>query len=344
MFFLGNIPVLATVAEIMTLLKRELNQEGINLLHDVIVPSNKGQDIKFTCPKHKHGQESKPSAGITQVNKNKGVPAGTWSCFACKSHGDITELISFCFGKNDGGLFGKKWILDRFCDYEIENRDGFFHKLGREKAPSVKEPISYITEEELDSYRYTHSYMYKRHLTDETINTFDIGYDPNFKLREDLSPIECITFPVKDQNGNCLFVARRSIEGKLFNYPHEVDKPLVYLWEVEHLFPDTKELYIVESILNALALIQYGFPAIAILGTGSASQYKLLKDLPYRVYHIATDNDEAGNYGAIKLYKALRRSKLLDRYIIDTPKKDINDYGGLSKKDFMRHFIKGNFI
>lgn len=338
MFFLGNIPVLATVADIMILLKRELQQENIALLHDLVIPDYKGQDISFTCPKHKHGQESKPSAGITQIIKNKGVPAGTWSCFTCKSHGDITELISFCFGKNDGGIFGKKWILDRFCDYEIENRDGFFHKLGEKKEEPKKKEQTYITEKELDSYRYTHPYMYKRHLTDETINTFDIGYDPNFRLKEELSPLPCITFPVKDSNGNCLFIARRSIEGKLFHYPHAVDKPLVYLWEIKHLFPDTKELYIVESNLNALVLIQYGFPAIAILGTGSESQYKLLRELPYRVYHIATDNDEAGNYGAEKLRKALYKYKLIDRYTIDTPKKDINDYGGLSKEEFLTHF------
>ena len=338
MFFLGNIPVLATVADIMILLKRELQQENIALLHDLVIPNYKGQDIKFTCPKHKHGQEEKPSAGITQVTTHKGVPAGTWGCFACKSHGDITELISFCFGKNDGGIFGKKWILDRFCDYEIENRDGFFRKLGEKKEEPNKKEQTYITEEELDSYRYIHPYMYKRHLTDETINTFDIGYDPNFRLKEELSPLPCITFPVKDSNGNCLFIARRSIEGKLFHYPHAVDKPLVYLWEIKHLFPDTKELYIVESNLNALVLIQYGFPAIAILGTGSESQYKLLRELPYRVYHIATDNDEAGNYGAEKLRKALYKYKLIDRYTIDTPKKDINDYGGLSKEEFLTHF------
>lgn len=37
---------------------------------------------------------------------------------------------------------------------------------------------------ELDRYRYIHPYMYKRGMTDDLIEKFDVGYDPAFKLKK----------------------------------------------------------------------------------------------------------------------------------------------------------------
>ena len=34
----------------------------------------------------------------------------------------------------------------------------------------------------------------------------------------------CITFPIRDKEGNCLIVARRSVKGKYFNYPSKAKK------------------------------------------------------------------------------------------------------------------------
>ena len=49
-------------------------------------------------------------------------------------------------------------------------------KIKKEKEVETK---SYITEEQLDKYRYTHPYLYKRGLTDEDIYKYDLGYDNN---------------------------------------------------------------------------------------------------------------------------------------------------------------------
>ena len=136
-----------------------------------------------------------------------------------------------------------------------------------------------------------------------------------------------ITFPVRDIDGRCLFVARRSITGKRYSYPSNVDKPIYGLYELHRLFKDVNKVYICESMFNCMTLTNQGVPAVALLGTGSEHQYKLLQDLPFRKYVIATDNDEAGNKGAIKLYNALKDYKLLSRLILKDKTKDINDYG-----------------
>lgn len=325
MITLGNIPVLTTVSQIMVTLQRELKLNGSHLLKDVVLPRGEGQDVQFTCPYHKNGLENKPSCGITTREQKRGevvIPVGTFNCFSCKSHGHITELISHCFGKQDGGVFGKAWILEHFNNYEIENRSNFFQKITRQKE---KNELQYVTENELQNYRFTHPYMYKRGLTDEIIDLFDIGYDSSFILKDNLSPIKCITFPVRDEFGNVVFIARRSIKGKIYHYPKEVDKPIYGLYESKQLFPKSKELYICESMFNCLTLVRLGKPSVALLGTGTHTQLDKLRDLDYRKYIICTDSDEAGERGRKKLYDKLSKYKLIEH--LRTPAgTDINDF------------------
>lgn len=319
MLIVNDTPVMASVSQIVTTLQRELHIAGIALLRDVQQPKFKGQDMMVTCPFHKHGQENKPSCGITTRQKRRGlkiVEAGTVHCFVCHTTRTLDEFIGYCFDQDKE--FGANWILDHFSNFDIEKREGFFRLPSREHKE--EKPIEYITEEELSKYRYFHPYMYKRYLTDEQIDYFDIGVD--IKSGE-------ITFPVKDINGNVLFIARRSIKGKRFHIPNTVtNKPLCYLYEAQHLYPDSKVLYICESMFNALTLMRF-VPAVALLGTGTHSQVEQLKYLPYRRYVLCLDNDDAGINGMIKLTHDLSKCKLIDVMIPKDETKDINDLGYL---------------
>ena len=46
-----------------------------------------------------------------------------------KQKGHYPELISHLYGKKDKGEFGKSYLLNRYSNYEIENREGMMHKL-----------------------------------------------------------------------------------------------------------------------------------------------------------------------------------------------------------------------
>ena len=175
-----------------------------------------------------------------------------------------------------------------------------------------------------------------RGITDDNIiELFDLGYDKK---------TNCITFPVRDIDGNCLFVARRNVSTKWFNYPKDVDKPLYGLYELkdkirikdtfDRLNPDIKsilvspeKLYITESMIDCLLLWQAGKYALALNGTGSREQIDLLRKLPNRHYVLATDNDDAGFKARQKLRKALSNKLITE---IDFPK-DIKDIGECSK-------------
>ena len=312
----NNHVILDDTQDILIELRKQLELNGVKRFAKFI---DSGKNIQTNCPFHKEGQERKPSFGI---NKN----TGECHCFGCGWSGTLSEMISNCFGKDDFGVYGNKWLIRNFLSVAVESRPDIDVDFCRRKK-ITSETKKYISEQELDSYRYTHPYMYKRKLTDEIIDLFDIGYDKS---------TECITFPNRDINGNCLFIARRSVKTKFFNYPQDVEKPVYGLYEcnicaktIKNWFPD--EIIICESMLDALTCWVYGRYAVALNGTGNENQFKTLRNMPNRKFILATDMDEAG----LKARERIRQSlgnKLVTEYIWDiNVAKDIND---MSKEYF----------
>ncbi len=202
---------------------------------------------------------------------------------------------------------------------EVSERPTLELDFGRDKKQ--EQTIQYVSEEELDSYRYTHPYLYQRGMTDEIIERYDLGYDPNFRLRDEGNTLETVTFPVRDINGNTLFVARRAIHQKLFHYPVEQDKPIYGIYELDKT---ANEVIICESMFNALTCAVYGKHAVALLGLGTQSQYEQLAQLPCRELVIGLDPDNAGYRAGQKLKEKLKGKKIIS--FLDVPQgKDIND-------------------
>jgi len=324
MFYVNKNPILASELEVLNELKTQLALNGIQRFAE-FKPGPR--NIQFNCPIHAGGQERKPSCGISTVNKEE-VPAGTVHCFTCGYTATLEQMISHCFGKDDDGVFGREWLIKNFLTISIENRKDIILDLQR---GNNKITNNYITEEELDSYRYYHPYMYKRRLTDEVIEQFDVGYDNHFELKDKFGKVKnvlrCLTFPVRDINGNTLFIARRSVDIKFFHYPEGINKPVYGLYELPK---DAKEVIVCESILNALTCYVYGKPAVALLGLGTEYQYEQLRKLGCRKIITALDPDAAGQRATARLKKALNGSKLVTSYIIPEGK-DIND---LEKEEF----------
>lgn len=126
----------------------------------------------------------------------------------------LAQMISRCFGVDDLGQYGFNWLKNNFLGEIINER---YINISLERKSLKNENNAFVSEEELESYRYIHPYMKVRKLSNKVIEMFDVGYDKK---------TECLTFPIKDINGNCLFVARRSVNYKYFNYPNKVEKPV----------------------------------------------------------------------------------------------------------------------
>lgn len=324
---LNNTPINASLSDILNELRNQLVANEINLLKDMRdTPDN----IMVTCPYHKNGQERRPSAGIQKET-------GMFHCFTCGEVHTLQEVISFCFGKYDDvvGVWGWNWILKNFLTINVEERKNVSLDYSRDPVRVVKSSVS---EEELEEYRVYHPYMWKRKMTPEVVEIFDIGYDKK---------TQSITFPVRDLSGNCLFVARRSVNTKFFNYPAGVEKPVYGLYEYtrvrNQLIKDVgmlkapasaldlcNEVVICESMIDAITCWVYGKLAVALNGLGNELQFKQLRDMPCRKFILATDNDEAGRAARMRLRKYIK-NKLVTEYVFPKDRKDIND---LSKEEF----------
>lgn len=319
----------ADCEEVITELQRQL---AINHIPYLQRTQDSGRNIMVQCPYHGNGQEHNPSAGIRKSD-------GQFHCFACGHVHSLPEVISYCFGKDDMfGKWGMNWIIKNFATVRKEERKDVEIDLDRSDTATKNSILghcasyqsNYVSEEELDSYRYRHSYWTKRGITENwVIELFDLGYDKR---------TNCITFPVRDEEGNCLFVARRNVSTKWFNYPKDVEKPLYGLYELlsQDIYTDNKyhigqlfinhcsKIYITESMIDCLLLWQECKFSFALNGLGSESQYDILRKLPIRHYVLATDNDEAGLRAREKL-RAKLSNKLITEIAFPKNRKDIGE-------------------
>ena len=306
-----------TMNEVLDELSSQLESNGIQLLQK---RNNLQTHIMVQCPYHSGGQEKKPSAGFRKED-------GKFHCFACNEIHSLPEVISFCFGKYDDvlGKFGMKWLQKNFQHLEVEQREDLKLDLSRDKA---KKETKYVSEEELDRYRYTHKYLYERGMTDEIIEIFDLGYD---------EVSGSITFPVRNVAGTTLFVARRRVKYKRYEYPKGVKKPLYGLYELYNTDfisgsrnPNKYDIIVCEGMFDALTCWIYGKPAVALNGTGNELQFKQLRELPCRKLILATDMDKAGLDARARIKENVT-NKIITEYIWDRRiAKDIN----AMKKDY----------
>ena len=304
---------------VLDMLKFDLAQHGVDRFHQF---RHNGENVQTSCPFHKNGQERKPSFGVNgEIDR--------CHCFSCSWSGTIEEMISELYGYQDEGKFGKRWLIKRFNTVEIETRpnimDGFSARNNRLNDRNINRldnlnnnPVdnTYISDEELDKYRYIHPYMYERKMDDRVIEIFDVGYDKE---------TECLTFPIRDKNGNCLFIARRSVKTKFFSYPQGVEKPVYGLYELYQLDEFPKEIYICESMIDAITIwTHHNKYAIALNGLGNDLQFSQLNSMPNRTFILATDNDSSGTKARIRIKKYIS-NKIIKEILLPPNRKDINE-------------------
>lgn len=296
-----------------------------------------GDYYTIYCPFHKDGQEKKPSCGVLlrdQYKNGQKYPAGWFHCFTCGWAKSMVESVNEILNHRNISKSGLEWLKENIEGFESEREfeslipeDLFLNVndkfaidyiLGQINRPN----LAYVSEEELASYRYTVPYMYERNLTDEIIEQYDIGFDANHIPPGRKKPLPCITFPVRDSEGNTLFFCRRSIEGKYFNYPTGVTKPVYGLYELER---NANRVVICESCLNALNVRRFGDQAVALLGTGNSYQIKQLRELGIREFVLGFDPDDAGRRATARLKKALQDVSIVWSLEGIPEGKDLND-------------------
>lgn len=304
----NNRIVKTPVKDIIELLRQQCFVNHLDRLRNIEIKSN---NIRITCPFHSGGHERTPSCEILLEDKGS-TPAGTVHCFGCGYRASLVKFIANCL--NISYKQATEWILS-ISNYDIiqSTRDISEIELKLD-TEDVEEEVPEVSIDELKQYDYIHPYMFERKLTDDIIKKFDVGYDPK---------TDSLTFPVY-VDGKCIFVAKRRVKYKRFDLPELKNKPIYGLDYITD-----NEFIICEGVIDALTCWSYGKQAVALFGTASDYQLKVLNNVRQRKLVIGTDGDEAGDKAARRIAKALT-NKLVTR--LDIPKgKDIND---LSKEEF----------
>ena len=300
--------ITAPIELILNTLKKQLHN---GKLKD-ITPNIK-DNITVTCPIHKDGYERNPSCNIYTSMDNDNVEYGKVHCFTCGYTATLPEFINACFDETDP-TFGEEWLLEHFGDTS-EDDIRYLPEIVLNKH--VKK--QFMDESILKKYDYYHPYMWKRGLSKQVVDFFQIGFDKQSQM---------ITFPVWDEFGNLVMLTRRSVVDKRFYIDEDKDKP-VYLLNTINSY-NYKEVYVCESQINALTLWSWGYPAVALFGTGSQYQYDILNKCGIRHYILCFDGDEAGDKGILRFKKHIRKDVFVSQKVIPN-NKDVND---LTKEQF----------
>ncbi len=274
------------------------------------IDSSNSENIRVTCPNndHKGGQERHPSCNIFNLDNNDKVTKGTAHCFACGYKANFVQFICDCFN-NDDIQFAKDWLLEN-SDVAFQSEVQYLPEIEIETKKPEKE---YLDESVLTQYKHYHPYMWKRKLSKEIVDLFEVGYDANSK---------CLTFPVRDEYGRLLFITKRSVENKSFFIPKYVEKPVYLLYYV--LQHKLTRVVVCESQINTLYCWTLGIPAIGLFGTGDSFQYNILKTSGIRIFDLMFDGDSAGRKGAYRFEQYMKDYCFINKWILPEGK-DVND-------------------
>jgi DNA primase len=123
-------------------------------------------------------------------------------------------------------------------------------------------------------------------------------------------------------------ITSRNVSNKYFHIEKNKDKPVYLLNFINR--ENIDKVYVCESQINALTLWTWGYPAIALFGTGSSHQYEILNKCGIRNYVLCFDGDIAGNKGRNRFIEKIRNDVLISYKSIPDGK-DVND---LTKEQF----------
>ena len=282
----------------------------------------KGDNVRVTCPvsSHSGGKETNPDCNVYCAHSDD-LQYGWFRCFACGTQGPLYSFVAHCFDSSEA--YAKKWLIDNYGK-KISNNVISLDSIdltSKKKNDIIEETI-------LDKYQSYHPYLQQRGISRHICEQFKVKYDTETKT---------IVFPVYDEYNKLVMLTRRSTERKMFLIPPDVEKPVYLLNEINKR--GIKTVFVCESQFNALTCWEYGYPAVALFGTGTSHQYDILNKSCIRHYILCLDGDEAGRKGTNKLLKNLRHDVFID--VVNMPSnKDVND---CSKEEFEK-ILKNNNI
>ena len=231
------------------------------------------------CPFHK---EKTPSFS---VKKSENI----FKCFGCGESGDAIDFVAKIKGID--GIEAARLLAEI---YGIsEDTRGGSKAVGKSPKPSqssaprancggVAQITEYLTRCIAEVGRT--DYWKTRGLSDDTIRRFFLGYD---------AEKQAVTIPYSSK---LEYYQTRSVGGKEFRKPKTEDAGAEPLYNADALIKGKGVVFVVESPICAISIMQCGGAAVATCGTGGIRKFvaEVKSKKPSATLALCLDNDAAG--------------------------------------------------
>ena len=316
----------------------------VDVIGSYIPLSKRGKGYWGICPFH---DDSNPSMSVSQELQ-------IYKCFVCGAGGNV-----FTFLQNYlkiSYLEAVKMVAEMGGIPVDELNEAYT----RPKVNDQLKPLYDMHEEALKIYHVmlsrrtglrARAYLEKRHITDEVIEKFMIGYAPNEDTllkgfgqlnfnkvdmersgliiegtRQDYDRFkDRIMFPLWDSNGQVVGFSGRIYqkdrdEAKYMNSPESEifikGQTLYHYHEAKQATRQAGFIYLLEGFMDVIALYRAGLEnAVALMGTALTQDHlRLLRKLTVQV-HVCLDGDRAGQEATLKNASILARNGFQVRVI-----------------------------
>lgn len=274
----------------------------------------KGLDLSknFNCLNPSHSDED-PSMGFDR-KRNKA------HCFGCGADYDTFDLIGIDYGLSDPkDIFEKAYELfgicldSQVCKIPSEMIRNSINLLKIEKDTTklkvrLKSNARPLKNDFRNYLRIANSnvdqtdYFLKRGLSESTIQKFNLGYDPNFRISGGEQTWKAVIIPASD--GGSYTVRNTDSNANKENRIRKVGASTPFNLEA---LKSGKPVFVVEGEIDALSIIEVGGEAVALGSTANANKllsYLDKSDVPTLI--LALDNDEMGRMASEKLENELK--------------------------------------
>lgn len=265
---------------------------------------------KVSCPFH---IEKTPSLSVKPTEN-------MWKCFGCGEGGDGISFVAKL--KNLQQIDAAKLIAN---DFHLNI------SFDKPLPPAVQKIKDYI--KECQKHIEETDYPQKRGLTLETMKMFGVGYDREYNS---------IVIPY---SGSYEYYQTRSINKKGFFKPKTEDAGPEPIWNINALKQnETRPVFVVESPICAMSIMQYSGLAIALGGKENIPKLiETCKKVKFKAPLIlCLDNDESGRASTEKLIAKLKDNNMLYvQYNLAGECKDPNDLLMKNPTKFCENIFQG---
>lgn len=295
----------------------------VDVVSEHVALKKSGRNYWGCCPFHK---EKTPSFS---VNPDKGI----FKCFGCGAGGDA---ISFLMKVNNSTFY--EILVEQAQKFGIPIQNQTFSSEKTELKKQILEvnfeAVKFFKKQLLDSPEAAKArdYLFKRNITEEVIEKFNIGYSPNSydalmkqfntnqtELLNNAGLISGktngngyidrfrgrIMIPIQDEKGDFIAFGARAMEDnqnpKYLNSPDtpvfNKSRSLFALYQAKNSIKEQDSVIIMEGFFDVISAHTHGLTnVVATLGTALTEQHiKILaKYSDSRRIFLAFDSDEAG--------------------------------------------------